>query len=397
MCIVALMTVTGALASIRAHPLRFWADLRSRDWAAIAVALIAVTLPDVMPVMVVALQRQFGIGPEAAGAVISANMGGILVATVLAPPLLVRASERLLLHAGLTVMVMGNVATIVVGDYGVLLGVRALSGLGEGLACAVAYGLMARSARPGVSVSLYAAGQNIIAAGGMALLTLMIAAHGPSIFYIAVSVIALPALLLVPIAVRGAPRGPGSVARTTVPRRGVAPLAAIALVFTGMGLSWTFLERIGSAHGLAAAGVAALLSLAASAGMVGPLVAAVAADVLRLRPVLVAAAGAALMAAVGLRMGGATVTIAAACLLRFTWAFVYPFLFRLMAEREPSGRAATITPLATAAASTVAPYLGGTLLERFGIDALLAASATFVMLGLALALWISPPAGAQER
>ncbi|WP_082467005.1 MFS transporter [Sphingomonas sp. Leaf25] len=384
------MAVPG---STRAHPFRFWTGLAPRDWAAVAVALIAVTLPDVMPVMVAALQRQFGIGPEAAGAVVSANMGGILLATAFAPLLLARARERTLLHAGLAVMVAGNIATIFVTDYGVLIGVRALSGLGEGLACAVAYGLMARSARPGVSVSLYAAGQNVIAAGGMAILTLMMAAHGPAIFYIAVSVVALPALLLVPIATRDAPPRAVASLRRPVPAAGIAPLVAIFLVFTGMGLSWTFLERIGSAHGLAAAGIATLLSLAASAGMVGPLLAALVADALRVRPVLLAVAGAVVLAAIGLGIGGgAVVTIAAACLLRFTWAFVYPFLFRLMAEREPSGRAATVTPLATAAASTVAPVLGGALLERVGLGALLGGSAALVLAGLLLALWIAPHA-----
>ncbi|MDQ1158969.1 putative MFS family arabinose efflux permease [Sphingomonas sp. SORGH_AS 950] len=375
----------------RRHPLRFWAGLASRDWAAVAVALIAVTLPDVMPVMVAALQRQFEIGPEAAGAVVSANMGSILLATAFAPLLLARAGERTLLHVGLAVMVAGNIVTIFVVDYAVLIGVRAVSGLGEGLACAVAYGLMARSARPGVSVSLYAAGQNVIAAGGMALLTLMIAAHGPAIFYIAVSVVALPALMLVPIATRDAPPRAIADLRRPVPMAGIKPLVAIFLVFTGMGLSWTFLERIGSAHALTTAGIATLLSLAASAGMVGPLLAALVADGLRFRPVLLAVAVAMILAAIGLGIGGTPlVTIGAACLLRFIWAFVYPFLFRLMAEREPSGRAATVTPLATAAASTIAPLLGGALLERIGLAALLCGSAALALAGLLLALGIAP-------
>lgn len=367
-----------------------------RDWPVIAVTLAVATLPAVMPVMVGALMRQFGLKIDQAGFVISANMAGILLGALSSPLLLSRLSDRAILVGGLLVMSAGNGLTLIVHAYLPLLATRLFSGWGEGLAAAVGYSLMGRSSLPARTVANYAGGQALIGSVGMAALPSLTQRFGAPAFYGPITLLALASLLAVNPATRAAPRpglapsrGPGALRGAGGP---AAMLAALFAHFAGMTTAWAFLQRIGADNGLPEPAVAAALSASAIAGLAGSLAASLLARRLSTPASLALGAVLVMACALGLAAPGAGLFAATACLLSFTWAAQYPFMFRRLAELDRQGRWTTLTPVATASALSAGPALGGMLLQRTGLASLDAAFLllTVTGLGVTAATYFSP-------
>lgn len=365
--------------------------LTRRDWSIVLVGLATVALPDVMPVMVGALQAQFGFGPAEAGYVISINMAGILGGTTAYPLLARRIADRTLLYAGLIALIAGNLATIPLHDRTALFAVRAISGLGEGVGCAIAYTLMAKAAEPGRLIAFYAAGQSILAAAGMAALTLLIARLGPSTFYACLSLLTTPALLIVPyVTSDSGPRRhtPLSV-RSVLPVWAMLQLVAIFLFYTGMGMVWTFMQRIADDRHIGVAFTASTLSAAALFGFAGSMSVATAAYRLPVMTALALTGGGVLACTLSLSAADARLFFVGAALLKFTWGFAAPFLFRILAETDPTGRTGGLTLLGTASALAISPAVGGVLLEARGLLALLLALMLATIGGLTVAAFVS--------
>ncbi len=361
--------------------------LPPREWSLIAVALAVAALPAVMPVMVGALTRQFGLRVDQAGFVISTNMAGILFGALCCPLLITRLSDRALLTGGLLIMVAGNALTLFVFGYAALVTTRLASGWGEGVAAAVGYALMGRSTLPARTVANYAGGQAMVGAVGMAALPGLTARFGSSAFYGPISLLALLSLLAVRPAAEAAPRPPPAVGPRVRWRAGGGPLAMLAALFAhyaGMTTAWAFLQRIGADHGLAGSTVAFALSASAVAALLGSLVASLLARRLSTPASLLIGAVLTLGCGLGLPAADAIAFVGAACLLSFTWAAQYPFMFRRLSELDRSGRWATLTPVATASALSVGPALGGVLLQRSGLGAVDAAFLILTLAGLAI-------------
>ena len=365
------------------HHRQFW--LTRRDWYIVLVGLATVALPDVMPAMVGALTAQFGIGTAEAGYVLSANMIGIVAGTALCPLLARRFSDRQLLYAGLVAMIAGNLATIMAHGQPALITIRVVSGLGEGTSCAIAYALMATAPQPDRLIAFYAAGQNILAAGGMAALTLLLAWFGPASFYLGLSLVTVPALWLVPLIALEASRGPaGAQRRIELGVPALLQLIAIFLFYAGMGVIWTFMQRIADDHHIGAGFVASTLSGAAIAGFIGSLSVATFAHRLHTTAALLLTGLAVLLCAISISAAEARLFFIAACLLKFTWGFAAPFLFRCLASTDLGGRVAGLTLLGTASALALSPAVGGMLLETRGLGALVVCFMTGTVGGLLL-------------
>ncbi len=361
--------------------------LPGREWPIVVVALAIAALPSVMPVMVGALIRQFGIGVDKAGFAISANMAGILAGTLCAPLVIPRLTDRTILYAGLLVLAGGNILTLGVHAYGPLVATRLVSGWGEGLAGAVAYSLMGRSSLPTRMVATYAGGQALIGVVGMAALPGLTQRFGPAAFYGPITVLVLLSLLAVRPAANATPRPAamrGTVRRGSAAAGPAAVLAGLFAHFTGMTTVWAFLQKIGADHGLAGTVVALALSMSAVAALAGSAAASLLARRLGVLPSLLIGAVLVLACAAGLLARSPAVFIGATCLLSFTWAAQYPFMFRRLAERDVQGRWAALTPVATASALSVGPALGGVLLQRGGLASVDIAFVAFTLTGLAL-------------
>lgn len=348
--------------------------LSGAEWATIVIALAAATLPAVLPLMVGVLARQFAIGTEQAGYVIATNMGAILAGSLSCILLVRRLGILTLIWSGLAVMVTGNVLTMVTDSLHPMIATRLLSGWGEGIVGACCYALMGRAGLPGRSIAFYTGGQAIVGALGLALLPSLMNSYGWHIFYVLVSLVAVPAALLAPLAVRrpdvSGPSRADAAMRGRPSAYGLGVLGGIFLFFAGLAMIWTFMERLGVDQRLSVIELSFALSASALAGLAGSFAAGAIADRVGRKPGL----------AIGMLVIGVSLCCllapgfwpyaTAICGLSFAWAYQFPFLFRCLAETDRDGEVALLTPVATGGALTVGPAIGGYLLARGGPEIL---------------------------
>lgn len=345
-----------------------FAGLSPSEWCTVAVAVIVASLPAVMPAMVGAMASQPGIGTEGAGYLVSINMAAIFAGTLLCALVHTRLSGRDRIIAGLSVMMLGNLATIAVSSMPPLLAARLVSGLGEGFAAGTCFSLMAGSSRPAGIFAFYTAGQAIVGAIGMGTLPWLVAASDWRAFYIVLTVIAAPALFLAGPASRSGLTVVKQLPTARISAQGWSSLALIFLFFTGMALVWAFLQHIGELHGLPLAAMSGALASASIAGLAGSLTVAFLGSRLSDRNAAIIGMLLLLISAVGLWMSSIVSFLLGAWALNFAWGFQYPFLFRGLARTDP-GKGAAVTPMATGTALSIGPALGGWILAHAGLAA----------------------------
>lgn len=360
-------TSSAGGGSAARHPAEF-ARLSASEWCTVAVAVVVASLPAVMPAMVGAMAAQPHVGTEGAGYLVSINMAGIFIGTLLRALMRVAPSAKRMIVAGLSVMMIGNLVTIAVATMPALLAARLISGLGEGFAAGVCFSLMAGARRPANIFAFYAAGQGIIGTIGMGVLPWLVAVFDWRAFYVVLTVLAVPALFLAGPAARNGVDEAKRISSAPISLPGWFGLAMIFLFFVGMALLWAFLQRIGEYHGLGLVAVSGALASTAMAGLAGSLTVAFGGDRLPDRAawiigiVLVTGSAASLWTTSGFLF------LIGAWALNFAWGFQYPFFFRALARTDP-GKGAAVTPMATGIALTVGPALGGWIIEHAGIEA----------------------------
>lgn len=365
--------------------------LNAAEWAAIVIALAAATLPAVLPLMVGVLSRQFGIGTAQAGYVIATNMGGILAGSLSCVFLARRFRWASLIAAGLGIMVLGNALTMLTSSLNPLIASRLVSGWGEGLVGACCYALMGQARLPGRSIAFYTGGQSIIGAASLAILPTLMAEFGWHVFYILVSIVAVPALLLTPIATRVrtvAAVDPQQVAANRLSVASFGALIAIFLFFVGIAMIWAFMEPLGIRQNLSLTQLSVALSASSIAGLGGAFVAGALADRLRAEIGLAIGAAAIVGSLALLLTGGFYPYMAAICGLYFAWAYQFPFLFGCLAEIDRDGRISALTPVATGGALTAAPAIGGYVLENGGLAMLSAGCLGLTLAATLMAAWV---------
>lgn len=376
--------------------------LNAAEWATIVIGLAAATLPAVLPLMVGVLARQFGLGTERAGYVIAMNMGGILAGSLSCVLLSRRFGWGPLIAVGLCIMVAGNGLTMMTTSLSALVGSRLVSGWGEGVVGACCYALMGKARLPGRSIGFYTGGQAIVGAAGLALLPWLMATYGWHVFYVIVSLVAIPALLLTPLAVRGRERAATKAANgETLAKRptaaGLGALIAIFMFFVGIAMIWAFMERLGVRQDLGLTHLSMALSASSIAGLAGSLLAGAVAD--RLRPPIGLALGIGLIifSLAALLTSGFYPYMAAICGLSFAWAYQFPFLFGCLASSDRGGGIAVMTPVATGGALTVGPAIGGFVLEHGGVAMLCLGCSILTVSGSLLAAWLRMRGSATSR
>jgi predicted MFS family arabinose efflux permease len=356
-----------------------------QDWLVVFIAISAMTLPSVLPVMIGALAGDLGLGVAKAGLIASANSGGLMVGSLACSALAKRATPRRLLVCGLAVMIAGHLLATLSGSFVWLWSVRAVSGFGDGIAAGTCYALMARSRHPGRAIAYYAAGQGLIGAVGLALTPGLVAHSGWRSLFIAVSLVAVPALLCATrIRTRSLSRQAGKLASAEQLLRTLPAAAGIVLFFCGLGAIWGFMERIGVAHRFPPGQVAAALSASALATLVGSTTVGVWAH--RLSVAWATAIGFVLLLAgfACLFQSNYAAFVAALVLLNFLWGFQYPFLFQPLAAADVSGRLTTLTPALTGSGLAVGVALGGAILQLSSLTVLSVTAGLITTAGLVL-------------
>jgi len=329
-----------------------------------------------LPVWVgAALIGQYHFSPTQAGAMVTAYLAAVVLASLIFAPRFHRHSPRRAATAGYALAALAFAAVPQASGWGAMAGLHALAGFGAGVGLSFTHGTIGRSARPHRLFAFVNMGLGLLAIGFLGAAQALIPQLGGgllfNIFAVLMALAATASALAFP---RGAAVGsPGQAA--TQRAMAMAPpvwwaIAGITLMTVCQSMFFSFVERIGIERGFGDRVVGVLIAL----GFVNLLPPVLAAWLERRLPALrVGMVGVCTQAALAL-----TVTLttafgpyaAAASVFVAVQIFTHTFIFGWLAQHDRSGRAVALTPAMLMSGAAIGPLLGGVLTSAWGVGSL---------------------------
>lgn len=367
-----------------------------RGVAPIAVALClsvtGVLMFKVLPLIVGAAAESFHFGPSELGLIASSDLAGITLASLLAPFWARRIDWRIGGFVALAIVVVGNLVSAGIGALPLLLAVRVLTGVGEGMASSLALVILSDTRNPDRAFGLAVGAPIFVGLIAFQLMPPLVERFGYDGVVLSLAALAGAFALLTPLLpARGRPvqssnERPGP--RAAAGLRPVAVgLAAAAVYHVGLGAVWAFIERMGVAAGLASETIGASLGVAVVFGLAGSMIAtAVGARFGRSWPLVLAISGqcAALLLLHG-SMSATQFTLAA-CAFQLLWLLSVPYQLAVIASFDTSGRYFVLALAFQAAGVTLGPVVAGLLIDGQDFAAVRELAAVCLAASLALIL-----------
>lgn len=366
-----------------------------RGIAPIAVALClsvtGVLMFKVLPLMVGAAAESFHFGPRELGLIASSDLAGITLASLLAPLWARRIDWRIGAFAALALVVAGNLASATISELPLLLAVRFVTGIGEGMASSLALVILSDTRNPDRAFGLAVGAPILVGLIAFQTMPPLVERFGYDGVVLSLAALAGIFALLTPLLpVSGRPMV-APAGRDTQPTSGLRPIAvglvAAAIYHIGLGAVWAFIERMGTAAGLARATMGSNLGLAVVFGLAGSLIAtAVGARFGRSWPLVLAVCGqCAALLLLGPQMSGLGFAVAA-CAFQLLWLLSVPYQLAVIASFDAGGRYFVLALAFQAAGVTLGPVLAGLLIEGQDYSAVRALAATCLAASLVLIL-----------
>lgn len=339
-----------------------------------------------LPIWVGILISGFAFAPAQAGGLATLFLGGVVISSVVLSPFFHRVPGRWMPTLGFGVSALAFYAMVGYSDFGPLALGHFVAGFATGLALSFTHGTMGRTANPhrifalgGFMLGIFA----VVFLGGSPVL---IAKFGPpTIFRIFALVMAIGAV----VAALWFPRVAANedvVGDTTRFTRPVwLVIVAIMLMALVQAMVFSFLERMGADRGLAPDQVQGVLIVLGLVAITPALLAAFLEK--RLPAMSVGIGGALMQGLVAMLIACSTGFLPYAVgAVAFPWImlFTHTFIFGHLARLEPTGRAVAATPAMIMAGSTIAPLLGGVLVQTIGYPAIGVAALVLDLVAIAL-------------
>lgn len=313
--------------------------------AAILPITITGTPITVQPGMVQGMVDYMGMNDVGAGFVASAEMAGLMVATVLFAFFGSRLDWRKTYGWGLAVVAVANLGSVLLGSGTSFTALRILAGAGAGIVAAIGFAALGETENAPRNYGLAVA--TIIGYSGLALWALpaLFAGGGYDAFLIAYGLLSAACLPFVPFLARrdSAERNAADVAGVPfvngLSQVGFLAVAAMFVFFTGYAAAWTYMALIGRDLGLNEGEVAHALSLSQFAGVAGALAIVVQSGKIHdlVQAGVILAAGALAIFGFTLHQDYG-VFLALNCIFQFCWNAGQPLLLGIVASRDLDGR-----------------------------------------------------------
>jgi DHA1 family inner membrane transport protein len=354
------------------------------------------------PALANELVRTRHLDPKHVGMFFSVEFCGYAVAGFLGAYVLARARMSSIMRVSLTLFIIGNVLSIVTsGNYTMLLVTRGATAIFGGCTLTM-IGITAcgRSDNPSRANGVFLLGQIVSGVLGLAVFPRLFQTYGLSAFFAAEAVAGLLAFSIVPFLPNEVPGAANSRSSVTATRgdflRGFAMITLLYISFSGV---WTFAGAIGRSLGVPGTNIGAILSLSAGAGVLGASVATITGK--RFPLIVTTLVGVAMLIAGIAGLGaarGVVVFIASAMLFKFSWTYMLPPAFSLIAAKEKSGRLVTFSSAGIGVGLVIGPSLSGWLIQTFnGYTFSLAVAAAFLIAVGVIALIMSRTGSAHSE
>lgn len=320
----------------------------------------------IQPVLIGGMVDLLGISPNQAGTIVSGEMIGFAVASVLATFVVNRWDRRAMAWAGIYLYMLGNIASGYADGYWSLLLLRSLTGFGAGVLIAMFNASGAGTRRP---ERLFATAIGLFLVFGSIFLFIspaVLSAGGLAATYGLLVALSIPVLVVVywlPPRVTAAEHKLDDGEKSSKWLAMTLSLIAMLVLFTGTSALWAFQERIGSSIGLAAETIGLVLGFATVGGVLGAALAFFI-GVRFGRTIIVTVSIAALcIAAILLTFSnGFNGFLTAALLIPISWYLILPIIIGMLAWLDTTGRLLTFSAAIYSLGMALGPALAAFLL-----------------------------------
>lgn len=379
------MIMTESALGKRAQP------TTSTFWAAGALGILATAVGAILPVLVGVWQKQAGLQVDQAGFVAATELFAQVAGTGAFLWTSPRWTLRTLALVGLSVMVIGNIATVASTNFASLLMARAIGGAGGGVLRALCMMCLAKALSPGRAFAVYAGAQVGLAAVTTALIPQFINANGARAPFLVLTLACVLGFALCPALPRHAPLPPSEIGRLSFksyPMAAILAIIALFIFFAGQGALWTYLAPIGAYRSIPPAGITEGLTLLNFAGLAGALGVGAMAHRVNPRIALVTLLATEILSIAGLFQAHSSFGfIASACIFYFSWCASFPFQFTVIAQSDRSGRASAVVSAADGLGLAGGAAIASGLLPTLGLGSAGWICAAASVVGVALYLW----------
>jgi len=308
--------------------------------SAICIGFVGALFIFITPAMLALIAAQTGMDDAHLGYVAAWDINAMGVGMAASTFMLVRWNWRRALILALALITLGNVATALVHDYGMIALASCVAGLGQGLAVGFSFAALGRATNPDRAFSIYLVVGAVLGAGLLYALPLLQTRFAPSTIFVANALLTVAVGLSLPAFPNGQCDEDDVYAEGGIDWRvAITALGAVALVFFAIGAVWSYAERIGAASQLSSEVIARGLSIGTLAGVVGAGLAGILPQRWsRLVPLLLGS----LCIIVGFEMlvgrVGPLAYMVSIILILFGWNFVQPLLSGMCSDADGRGR-----------------------------------------------------------
>ncbi|WP_339672975.1 MFS transporter [Dasania marina] len=243
--------------------------------ASIWITVVGVAALLVLPLIVGAISDYSNFTEGQIGFLASADMAGMGLLSSLSIFWVRKVNWRVASAVGLIILIIGNVLSVGQDNFGTMLMLRFIAGMGGGIALSVGLACQSDCRLADRAFSIFVAMEFFLTSIGFLVLPRLIEQYGlPGITY-TLAAMGLSALLVCGfLPSRGLDKSIQAGGENKVPVRGILVLVGCLLFFTSQGGLWAFIERIGVEAGLGTGAVGTVLAITSYAGLVGALGAA---------------------------------------------------------------------------------------------------------------------------
>lgn len=257
------------------------------DPRAIAAALVMGMLGNFIfmgaPFLVGSLVDTAGYTEQHAGWIFSADLVGLALGSVITALLVNRYNRRYLAAAGVLLLLIGNVLSLVFHEVGVLIAIRVLAGVGSGIVYALSIANLSgthKTARNFSILLFLLLTQGAVEALILPVFSGYLGVNGIFLFFMGTAVVGAPLIYWLcpfpvekPLAIQAGMASANGNASTLPRYLPVLYLLSIVAYTVVIGAVWTYIERAGISAGIERVMVSKILSIANLTGVIGALIA----------------------------------------------------------------------------------------------------------------------------
>lgn len=351
----------------------------------------------VAPGMVGGMVSLLGFSPLEAGLVISAELGAMAIASILATLWLHLVNWHTAFRVTIMLSIIGNAASFTFTSHLDLVLARFLTGVVAGISAAIVVATIGMTRDPDRTFGYWFGGQLLFGALGLALLPHIFRAGGYGMVYLIIASLLIGLLFGVRYLPAHSPaRQEKREHRSPIFFYALVGLSAAFIYQTGEVGVWVYFERIGNAAGLSIHTVAYSLSIATIFGLAGSLTAA--AVTTRWGRALPLTCGATLslvgMSLLMMQLNG-LLFLGIASVFSFGWYFTLPYILASIANADPSGRMVVWGNSTLGFGVAAGPVFAGTLQRGESFAPVIWAGMFCVIIGFMFILKLALYRGAQ--